>query len=262
MLCVATAFLAMRPIAFPSTPLPYEVRVGAAICRAGKGIDRVALDDRQVIGLWFDGRIRQDVEEVVWLSPAYVSRYLGYLQEKERWFDGDIQRRWTAIRNILDGQLTLVARLCAFPRWVDSDYGLPGKGNPDQVENTRWLWTAGPMTSRPSPRVSVARAMRDGGVPAAVQGEPEVTLLRRSTSRSAKALEAVGWLDVVPFGVPLRPEFWRPAEDSGLALGQYHSAWYLIQLPVPTDLRAQPGFELHVFTPGKERVARFELLGR
>lgn len=259
MLCVAAAFLAMRPIAFPATPLPYEVRVGAAVCRAGKGLDRVALDDRQVIGLWFDGRIRRDVEDVVWVSPAYVSRCLGYLQEKERWFDGEVQRRWTALRPVLDGRLTLVARLSAFPRWVDPDYGLPGKGNPEQVENTRWLWTAGPMTTRPSPKISVAKAMRDGGVRPAMQVEPEVTLLRRSTSRSPQALQAVGLIDVVPFGAPLQPEFWRPSGDNGLSLGQYHAAWYLIQLPVPSDLRAHSGFELHVFTPGKERVARFEL---
>ena len=263
MLSLAAAFIALRPVAFPGAPLPYEVRRGAAVCRAGKGMDRVGCEDRQVLGLWFDGRARRDVEDVVWLSPSYISRCLGYLQEKERWFDGELERRWTSIRSTLVGRVTLVVRLSAFPKWVDSDYGLPGKGNADEVDTVRWLWTAGPMTTRPTKTISVARAMRDGGTRPAFQVEPTVTLLRRSTSRSAQAFEAISWLDVVPFGSPLRPEFWRPAVEASTSLGSYHAAWYLVQLPVPPGLRAQAGWELHVFTPAKERVGRFELvLGR
>jgi hypothetical protein len=57
--------------------------------------------DVAVVGKWFDGSRRRDVEEVTWLSPWTVLR-LGW--------------DWETSRRLYDGHLTFLVRLAAFER--------------------------------------------------------------------------------------------------------------------------------------------------
>src|SRR5689334_4109662 len=114
MLSIALAYsMITHPVRFPVEPIQIEVCRGEEVYRAGKGIERTLMEDRQAIGYWFDGRVRKDVEEAIWVSPTMVSRWLGYLQAKERWPKLELLNRWAALRDQLDGSLTFVVRLTA-----------------------------------------------------------------------------------------------------------------------------------------------------
>ncbi len=60
------------------TPIESELKLGKQLFAKGKGIDRTEKDSRIVIGQWFDGERNQNVEEVVFVTPGLLSRWLGY----------------------------------------------------------------------------------------------------------------------------------------------------------------------------------------
>lgn len=262
LLSIAAAWAVLRPIAFPPAPIPVEVRRGAALYLAAKGIDRTLEEDRRILGVWFDGRVKRGVEEAVWLSPALVSRWLGYLEAKEKWFPGELQLRWAAARALLDGRITVVVRLSAFPKWVDPDYGTMGRADPAEVDRVRFLVTAGGELPEAGAFGSAYRAELHlaGSRGGAFQFEPHAALLAREQTRSAGAMEVQEWMDAVPFLPSLTPEFWQPPRPTGLRLGGFHSAWYLLDLPATAAIRRAPAFEVRVFSPRKERIARFDLV--
>lgn len=263
LLPLAAAFCVLRPVAFPPTPLVNEVRRGAAVYVAGKGIDRVLLEDRSVIGTWFDGRIHRDVEDVLWISPSFVSRWLGYLEAQEKWPQGVLEARWQALRPDLDGRLSFIVRLSSFPRIVDPEFGSQRKADAAEVDNVRFSLTSGAFlpaagTARTVPKaIRLLKASSDGGgLNLLLHAAP----LRRSQGRSWREFEAVPWYSLVPFGDLVWPEFATAPPNTGLALGGHFAGWYGLSLPVPETLRTQSAFELRVFSPRKERVAQFNLV--
>lgn len=262
LLSIAAAFAVLRPIAFPPSPIPYEVRRGAALYMAGKGIDRTSEEDRAILGVWFDGRIKRDVEEALWISPSFVSRWLGYLEAREKWFPGEIQLRWNAVRPLFDGRIALVVHLSAYPKWVDSDYGLTGKGDPAEVDDVRFLVTAGGELPEAGAFGSPYRAEIQWAHPRPepTLTEPHAALLLREQARSAGPLEGRDWVDAMPFLQAMVPEFRQPSGLRGIRLGGFHSAWYLLDLPASEAVRRSRSFDVRVFSPRKERIARFELM--
>jgi hypothetical protein len=64
--------------------------------------------DRVVVGRWFDGSRRREVEEAVWLSPRTVARQ-----------DWD----WPTARRRFDGSLTFAVRLAALERQDPLEFG-------------------------------------------------------------------------------------------------------------------------------------------
>ena len=105
-----------RPVAFGEAPIRGEMLLGERLERKRKGVDRVERGDRAVLAKWFDGRKRQDADEVIWLSPGYISRWLGWMRAREGWTDDEVRRRWRLARDQYNGKLTFVVRVCALPR--------------------------------------------------------------------------------------------------------------------------------------------------
>lgn len=263
LLSIAAAFAVLRPIAFPPTPIDHEVRRGAALYMAGKGIDRTLEEDRQVLGVWFDGRGKREVEDALWLSPSLVSRWLGYLEAKEKWFEGEMQLRWKSMRSLLDGRVSLIVHLSAYPKWVDQDYGLMGKADPAEVDTVRFLVTTGEGVPEEGAFASARRA--EAALVAShalgLQVEPLAARVLREQARTAGALKGTRWIDTAPFFPAMAPVFGRGQASGGLQLGGFHSAWYLLELPASESLRRARAFDVRVFSPRKERVAHFELMG-
>jgi hypothetical protein len=106
----------LNPVGFPPRPMEFHMAKGQSAYVAGKGIDRLWQDDRQAIGFWFDGMRKQDVEEAIWLSPALLSRWVGYRAAQEKWTPEQSQQRWDALRQTMDGRAYIVVRLAAYPK--------------------------------------------------------------------------------------------------------------------------------------------------
>ena len=95
-LVVSVAFA--RIVQMPMGPIPSELQLGMRLAEKNRNPDSVFLGARQVTGKWFDGSKRQIIEEVIWLSPDFLSRWLGYLSVKEGWNETEIETRWIKLK--------------------------------------------------------------------------------------------------------------------------------------------------------------------
>lgn len=260
--------LPLRPVDFPATPIAGQLDEGVRVYRYGRGLDRLYQADRQSTGTWFDGKRKQGVDYVLWLSPSLISRWLGYLEAKEKWPSGELERRWERIRQDLGGRMTFIVRSCSMPR-IDALEGEIAQPAPTlDAASIRFLWT-----SSPSPLPSVAARLPMVGlirggepaldssrrVPPGLRIEPSVCLVGERWSRLASEVLREDWWQRVPFGEPLRPELDSPDSGYRLPLGEFYSATHLVTLPLPATGWESPEFELRTFRPGKEQVARFSL---
>src|SRR5579862_2939938 len=117
--------------AFPEKPITDAVTAGRNVYRRGQGIDRTLLADRVTLGTWFDGRVRRPVDTVTWVRPEVAARWFGYLAERDAWTNEVVQRRWSAARRELDGRMTFVAQLAAFPRLDPFEFGIGAPPKPE-----------------------------------------------------------------------------------------------------------------------------------
>lgn len=264
-------WIPLRLIDFPVHPIAEEIEVGVKTYQVHKGLDRLYLDDRQVVGKWFDGRLRQDVDQVLWISPGLVSRWLGYLEAKEKWPEGELEARWARLRSNLGGKMTFVARLCAMPRKDILDEEPPRKPDPIDIQAVRFLWTSS-LPEYPS-RIekegllswSWPRTPPEGFGKRPISGlrfEPKAALLASRQAREAKDVLREDWWLRVPFGEPLTPEFALVPSGFEYPLGDFYSATFLVCLPIPQGALQGAQFELRMFSPRKERIARFSILDR
>lgn len=261
----------LRPIDFPVSPFPREMDEGVRVYRHGKGLDRLYTDDRKVTGSWFDGKIKRGVDHVIWISPSLVSRWLGYLEAKEKWPAGELERRWGRLRQDLGGKFTFVVRVCSMPR-IDPLEGEIDRWTtrPDPAE-LRFLWTSSPNELPAIPmRMDVVDLVRNTEVPLTAsrrvvggqRSEPQGCLLSELWSRQASEVLRDDWWRRVPFGEPLRPEFEGLLAERSIPLGEFRSATFLVSVPIPDGPLAGSTFELRSFSPQKERIAKFELMER
>jgi hypothetical protein len=263
--------LPIKPIDFPSLPIAKEIDAGVCIYALGKGIDRLYLDDRRVVGLWFDGKVRQEADHVLWLSPSLISRWLGYLEAKEKWPDGELEGRWDALRAHLSGHMTFIVRLCSMPRIDPIEGEIDQKAQQEDSSDVRFLLTSSsphkPSAATkdellgfaiPRPVPPVGRRRVSGGI----RLEPDVVALSRVQSREVRQVLDEDWWLRAPFGKALTPEFSKPPCFDDYPLGDYFASTYLVRFPIPKEPFPANSFQLRIFSPRKERIADFSLLER
>lgn len=260
-----------RWLAFGPEPLPDQVAAGRALCAQGKGIERTLRDDRAVIGVWFDGRIKDDVESMIWISPRMASRWLGYLQEqeKETWPPGEMQRRWDAIRSFVGARLCFVVRLSAMPRLRGLDMASEGVPSAADIDHPEFLLTSGPGYAFPKPSAfdRILRGDRSPWLyPKGFQArvplpEPvratEERLLARWQARDRGRLEKYVWFQDLPVRDAFSAKGQTFERDAGYGLGDYGSAWYWVAFDLSRMRGLEGGFDVWVLTPNKERVGSF-----
>ncbi len=244
----AIAAVALSPAEFPAQPIPAEVRRGAELAqkrtnellrdvsgaRNRRSVECVFSGDRVAIGRWSNGYSKQSVEWAIRLSPGLMSRWLGFLQAREYWGDDELLSRWNAVRARLDGRLTFVVQLAAFPKLPTLDVGDPAEPRPEEVDDVRFV-----LTGQPAPHPM--RALR----------------LARWQARERSPLRDYKWWLDLDLGCALAPEFERDQAQPPSPFGDYHMAWYVVW----TDERIDVGkaLELRVLCRRKERTARFSL---
>ena len=242
MLCAFALLVA----GFPNAPLADQVALGRELARKEprleirdlfrspeprSSLSRIWGPERQVIGLWSNGYQKTPVEHVLWISPALVSRWMGFLDSREYWEDEELASRWASTAKLLGGRKTFIVQLTAFPKMPTYGVGDYERTSPEEIENVRFVYTSG---ERSEPMQAQQLALWE--------------------SRDRSDLENFPWWQYLPLGRFLTGEFEQPVIDEPLPLGDYYRAWYVVSVPENEDT----SFEVRVLSRRKERVAEFK----
>lgn len=130
---------------WPAKPIEIDFALGAKVSKIHKGVDRVIGPDRIVIGKWTDGTRSKDVEEVVLMTPSLMSRWLGWLADREALPATQIAVRWQDMRKTFGEAPTVIVRLALFER--NDGLELADISRPSLTElesvNFKWVPSAG-----------------------------------------------------------------------------------------------------------------------
>jgi hypothetical protein len=119
---------------FGFAPNEAEIQEGKRIYGRKKGIDRTELDARVVIGKWFNGESTQTVEEAIFITPGFLSRWLGY-QQAAGTPSEETQSAWIKCSGQFSNKSIVVirlARLCTVD-FIDGD--IDNSAKPDCLDN-------------------------------------------------------------------------------------------------------------------------------
>jgi hypothetical protein len=122
-------------VVFGDKPLGSEMSKGAQLAKKS-GVDRCVGDARVVIGTWYDGIRRQPVEELVFLTPGHLSRWLGYGIAKGESLDGS-QRLWQNFAGIAKGKTLGVVRLARLCSIDPGDLDVRVDGKPESLDGVK-----------------------------------------------------------------------------------------------------------------------------
>jgi hypothetical protein len=100
-------------------------------------IVEVYRDDRRVLGTWSEGIRKLDVEWAIRLSPELMSRWLGFMSEREAWGDGELDRRWNSVKQQIGDRPVFMVLLSAFPRKERLGLGETFAPSTDEIDNIR-----------------------------------------------------------------------------------------------------------------------------
>ncbi len=227
------ACLALEPLAFPTVPIASEVEGGRQSAAKGRPLDAIFQKDRKAIGKWSNGGVATAVEHVILLSPSLVSRWLGYLERKQWWDATEKQVRWNLLKYDLDGRLTFLVRLSAYPKRAVADLSEEISAKVENVSQVSLVVTAGGQKI-----------------------DRTVARLALWQSRERSDFERYHWWLDAEMLRPLVPDTSGPQSEPPLPLGDFFAAWYLVQAPLLPE--CHKGFELRVLSDHKERVAAFK----
>lgn len=101
---------------FPERIIKSEFKIGQELELRGKGLDRCWLDAGKEIGKWNTGRKVTSADDVLWLSPAAVSRSLGWEVQRERMSSEEASAAWSKFAEVGHDHLIFFVRLCSFPQ--------------------------------------------------------------------------------------------------------------------------------------------------
>ncbi|HRJ26662.1 MAG TPA: hypothetical protein PLO61_04010 [Fimbriimonadaceae bacterium] len=230
----ATSESTLPSLAFPARPIPVELERGRELARKGRALITVGAEDRVPVAKWFDGVLARDVEFIEYLSPGLISRWLGYLDAKELWPEGELQNRWSVLRGRLDGQATFVVTLSAFPKLSVQELTEEVPADPTPLEKSRFVLTVGER------RI-----------------EARGSLMASWQAKSRDELLPYRWWIDSPLDPLLTPLEESDANEAPLPLGDYHQAWHWVQVPLVPEMHGPNGFQLSVVSSRSLRTASF-----
>ncbi|MBC8065650.1 MAG: hypothetical protein H7Y17_12540 [Chlorobia bacterium] len=253
--------LASSPFQFPAEPIPAEMARGEKVYYQRKGIERTLMEDRAVVGKWFDGKTKRDTDQIIWLSPRMVSRWLGYLNAKEKWGKSELNRRWTEMVQVLDGKMTFVAELYALPKKEDFfELTESSATKPETALNVRFLVTYLTDKERDDAQHIETMVRKRNPQSPLEREEPSIAPLAVFKGYDTDLIQRWQWHSLDEAFAPLSPEFAqakRTAYDG--VVGDHLRAIYVVQATPPDKPMPWNRFEVRVFAIGKEPVAKFKL---
>lgn len=230
---VAAVFFPL-PIAFGAYPLYDQTLKGSALADKEHTMDVLYQGDRATLGWWNDGTMARPLEWALWISPNFVSRWLGYLDRRELWTGHELQNRYTEVGKALDGQITLLVQLVAFPKQSTLDFTDEAPSKPEEIEKVRFIVTYADQRIQPDVQNVATYQWRD-----------------RSYMKDFR------WWLFLPWAGPLTPEWMVGKDEPPYPIGDWYASWYLIQFPVLPELHGCTKFDLRIISPRKERLASF-----
>lgn len=241
MLTVLAAWMCFKPLTLGPGPNREAMLVGEEIARQGKGLDRLLLEDRQVIGRWARAYMPHDSEDVLWISPDLLSRWLGYLQESEGLTDQQVQDRWNALEGSAGRDFWIVVRLAALDKQDPLDLGMEEEAETTDLSPVKVLAT---VTDLSGQRIALKPT--------------QTTVLADVRSSDANEVIGLPWYIFSDAFKPLLPSIPPSKPDSDL--GTNEGRLLFVKLPVPGSMLAGRELEVRVLSRRKNRLAHFALL--
>lgn len=239
------AVLVTQPLAFGEKPIASELLAGDAALRAKKSAEWAIGDAKQTVGKWFDGKKQQKLEFAIWLSPATVSRWLGWMRAREGWTDQETQSRWDEARALLGGKLNFVVRVCAFPRLDPVFENEDPAQHAEDLADVRGVVSYGGDTAHAPARAGTSNMN-----------------LQSVDAHDADSVLRVLWESQVPLDKIFKGTFDEPETPNSLLnpdIGGYHGSLWFMQCDLPAGLQKQTGFQLRIVTAHKVRDAWFRI---
>ena len=240
MLTVLAAWMWFKPLTLGPKPNAESMIVGSTIARQGKGLDRLLMEDRQVIGRWARAYMPHDAEDVLWISPDLISRWLGYLKESEGLTDRQVQNRWNVMEGSAGRNFWIVVRLAALDKQDPLDLGMD-----EQAETT----DLNPVEIR-------ATITDISGQRIALQ-QVQTTVLADVRSSDANEVIGLPWYIYSDTFKPLLPAI--PPSKPNTDLGTNEAHLLFVKVAIPDTIAVGRELEVRVMSRRKNRLAHFFL---
>jgi len=140
MFCLVASVLLAGQDSWPAMPIQLDFDRGAKVSKIRKGVDRVIGLDRVVIGKWTDGIRSKDVEEVVLMTPSLMSRWLGWLAQRESLSAVQISERWEGMQAAFGTVPTVIVRLALYERNDALELADISRPNLTELESVSFRW--------------------------------------------------------------------------------------------------------------------------
>ncbi len=241
MITLMAAWMCFKPLTLGPMPKPDMMSVGAHIARAGKGLDRVLLEDRQVVGRWARTYVPHDAEDVLWLSPDLISRWLGYLKESENLTEEQVDSRWNALAQKQGRSLWFIVRLAALDKQDPLEMGME---EPAVTTDLEPLVVRATLTDLSGNRHALSST--------------QTKVIASVRSSDASQVIALPWYVYSEAFTPLLPAI--PPERPEFDLGSNEGRCLFIQVALPESTMAAREVEFRVLSRRKTRIARFTML--
>lgn len=175
-------------------------------------LDAIFQEDRVGIGAWSNGNWKRTTETCTWLSPALMSRWLGFLARREMLPPLEIGRRWQVLRTELNEKATFVVRLAAYPKLPTFGVGDEERADLSDLDDVRFVVTVN-----------------------GINLDVHAIQLARWQTRNRPDLDRYRWWLDTPLAEILNPEFEPRRNLRPFSLGEYHAAWYVLSADLPGE---------------------------
>ena len=250
MIASLTLLLAQMAGQEADLPIKAELIRGERIYRAGKGIDRTLMEDRIGLGTWFDGTSKREFNQAILVTPEMLSRWLGYLNAKERWSLEELSRRWIASKRLIDGRMVVIVDLYALPKRTDVlELTVEADAYPETALHPSFLFLAKPASNASEETHRKFTSTTDWR-----RIQPAVRRLAVWREVDLGKLRSFDWTSTAEIFAPLQQLFGEGRKDfyTGL-MGPMVRAIYLLEAPLPPGGN-RDDVRLVVLAPGKEIV--------
>ncbi len=232
----------------------FEMEKGEQLARHHARLIQTTAEDSAPIGWWWSGHDRIATDTATLFTPALASRWMGYLNASEHWPYGELRERWAALASRLDGRVTFIVQLSAFPKSDPLELGIVQDADDRSMRLSRCILAYPKPLTRALDESDNLRTDRTEG-----RVECEVTPLVRLSSDRWQSLMEPYWTALVPQLAALAPEGTCGPSPYDFATGDFHTAYFLVDAPLSKEMEKAPRLSLYVLGGSRERVATFKL---